>query len=148
MGLYISTHEHVHCHNIPRCTLNSTVQDPPSLSFTKQLPRSILSNTMLSCTHWWSLPVGQLMVWVRMRDDRAEECCWEEGLWAPHVSLPAGEGGEPRVSPTKTDISQLDPHRTLPQTDQWLNYVVGWRWFTYILYILFVDISGTKYSAQ
>lgn len=142
-----SLHLHTRTCTLPQHCLNSIPPNTSTALFssTKQLTCSILSNTRLSCTHWWSLPVGQLMVWVRMRDDRAEECCWEEGLWAPHVSPPAGEGGEPCVSPTKTDISQLNPHRTVPQTNEILNYVVGWKWFTCILYILFVNISGMKY---
>lgn len=52
------------------------------------------------------------MVSVRMRGDRAVECCWEEGLWPPRVFLPAGTMKNQDVKLTTTDISQLKSYKS------------------------------------
>lgn len=50
------------------------------------------------------------MVWVRMRDDRAVECCWGEGLWAPRVSLPGKTALGDKV--TRAGIKPYATHAT------------------------------------
>lgn len=52
-----------------------------------------------------------------MRDDHAEVCCWEEDLWAPHVSLPADESGKVHCESLNDRRHYIQNTLQVPQLD-------------------------------